>query len=54
MSDFESFYDEFLRDVVGIKNPDYTTRMFFIVNYLMSQNNCYRLKEKVQQNPIGF
>ncbi|MEM2374081.1 MAG: hypothetical protein QXI11_06515 [Thermoproteota archaeon] len=42
MSNFEFFCDYFLRDIMGIKNPDYVARMLFITNYLMPRNSLYR------------
>jgi len=46
MSDIDSFYDFLLKDIVGDKNPDYVTRMFFITNYLMSRNRLYRRRRR--------
>jgi hypothetical protein len=41
----DDFYDEFLRDIIGIRRPDYLTKMFYLYNILMPQTS-YRQKRK--------
>ncbi|MEM2941184.1 MAG: hypothetical protein QW304_06515 [Thermoproteota archaeon] len=46
MSAAEEFAEEFLRDVAGVENPDYVTKMMFISNYMMSRDNRRRRRKK--------
>ncbi|MGC8831540.1 MAG: hypothetical protein ACP5PQ_03050 [Thermoproteota archaeon] len=45
VSTVEEFAEEFLRDVAGIKNPDYATRMLFISSCLMARDDRRRSRK---------
>ena len=38
--------EEFLKDVAGIKNPGYATKMLFISNYLMARDDRRRREKR--------
>jgi len=42
----DDFYDKFLRDIIGIRKPDYLTKMFYLVNILMPQTSYHRKRKR--------
>jgi len=42
----EKFAEDFLKKIVGIKNPDYATKMLFITRYLMPSHRCRRRRTR--------
>jgi hypothetical protein len=41
----DDFYDEFLKGIIGIRKPDYLTKMFYFANIVMPQIS-YRQERK--------